>query len=264
MRKQPLVSVIMNCHNCKQFLKKSISSVLKQTYKNWELIFWDNNSTENIRKIISSFRDKRIKYYKSKKYSKLYKARNLAIKKAKGKYLSFLDADDWWLPSKLEKQINIFSKEPRVKLVYSNMISYFQKIKKKKYYAKNKLPSGFILNELIKNYQIGISSVIFNKSLMKKYKFNENYEIIGDLDFFIKISKKNIFKSIQEPLVYYRWHGKNFSHLKEIVHMKELNHWIKRNRKLIKPSLYSYNSINMILLKMYIKHYFKRFLLNPN
>ena len=62
MRKQPLVSVIMNCHNCKQFLKKSISSVLKQTYKNWELIFWDNNSTENIRKIISSFRDKRIKY----------------------------------------------------------------------------------------------------------------------------------------------------------------------------------------------------------
>ena len=262
MKKKPLVSVIMNCHNCKKFLKKSISSVIKQTYKNWEIIFWDNNSSDNIREIISSFKDIRIKYYKAKKYSKLYKARNLAIKKAKGKYLSFLDTDDWWVSSKLEKQINIFSKNPKVKLVYSNMFIYLQKNKKKKIFTQNKLPSGIILNELIKNYQIGIITVIFNRSLIKKYKFNESYEIIGDLDLFIRMSKKNIFQSIQKPLAYYRWHGKNLSNLKQVTYIKELNKWLKKNKRLIKINLYSYNSINMTLIKMYIKYYLRKFIVN--
>ena len=92
----PLVSVIMNCHNGENYLKKSVGSIINQNYKNWELIFWDNKSTDNSKKIIQKFRDKRIRYYHSNKFNTLYKSRNLAIKKTKGKYLCFLDVDDLW------------------------------------------------------------------------------------------------------------------------------------------------------------------------
>lgn len=67
MIKKPLVSIIMNCLNGQEFLEDALKSVLNQTYKNWELIFWDNKSTDNSEKILKSFKDKRIKYYFAKK-----------------------------------------------------------------------------------------------------------------------------------------------------------------------------------------------------
>ena len=65
----PLVSVIVNCHNGQKFLKKCIKSILSQTYKKIEIIFWDNLSTDDSKKIVKSFKDNRIKYFKSKKDS---------------------------------------------------------------------------------------------------------------------------------------------------------------------------------------------------
>ena len=102
----PLVSVIVNCHNGEKFLKKCIKSILSQTYKKIEIIFWDNLSTDNSKAIIKSFHDNKIKYFKSKKFTSLYSARNSAIKKAKGEFIGFLDTDDWWSPSKIQKQIS--------------------------------------------------------------------------------------------------------------------------------------------------------------
>ena len=87
--KLPLVSIIMNCHNGEKYLKESLRSIFNQKYKNWELIFWDNYSSDNSRKIIKKFKDKRIRYFYSKKFNSLYNSRNLAIGKAKGKYISF-------------------------------------------------------------------------------------------------------------------------------------------------------------------------------
>jgi len=111
MKNRPLVSIIMNCHNGEHFLKDSINSIINQSYKNWELIFWDNKSTDNSRKILKLYNDKRIKYYYSNRYNTLYKSRNLAIKKAKGKFISFLDTDDMWGREKLRKQVNFLKKK---------------------------------------------------------------------------------------------------------------------------------------------------------
>ena len=94
--KKPLVSIIMNCFNGEKFLKKSLQSVLVQTFKNWELIFFDNRSTDKSLKIVKNFNDKRIKIVKSKKNLKLYHARNEAIKISRGKFIAFIDCDDWW------------------------------------------------------------------------------------------------------------------------------------------------------------------------
>ena len=87
----PLVTVIMNCKNGKKFIKESVNSLLNQTYKNWELIFWDNASTDKSLEILKLFNDKRIFFFKNKKASTLGEARKKALKKAKGKFICILD-----------------------------------------------------------------------------------------------------------------------------------------------------------------------------
>lgn len=106
-----LVSIIMPCHNGEKFIKNSIESVINQTYKNWELIIINDNSTDSSVDIIQSFakKDSRIKMINnSTPVGKPYLPRNLGIAESKGVFIAFLDCDDIWLPTKLEKQIFYF------------------------------------------------------------------------------------------------------------------------------------------------------------
>ena len=101
---QKLVSVIINCHNSEKYLEETLKSVVTQTYKKWELIFYDNKSTDNSFKIFKSFKEKRFRYFKSKRFKKLGEARKDALLKARGDYIAFLDADDIWKKNKLNIQ----------------------------------------------------------------------------------------------------------------------------------------------------------------
>lgn len=102
-----LVSIIMPSYNTADFIADAIKSVQQQTYTNWELLIVDDCSKDNTDEIIKSFlSDNRIKYYKNKKNYGAAISRNFAIKKAKGKWIAFLDSDDIWLPDKLSKQIS--------------------------------------------------------------------------------------------------------------------------------------------------------------
>ena len=116
---EPLVSVIMNCKNSAEYLREAINSVYAQTYKNWEIIFWDNASTDNSAAIAKSY-DKRLRYFKSDEPVKLGKARNLAIAEAGGKYLAFLDCDDKWLQEKLKKETVMLEARSDIDFIYSN------------------------------------------------------------------------------------------------------------------------------------------------
>jgi len=255
----PLVSVIMNCHNGQDFLHDSIKSLLSQTYKNWELIFWDNLSTDNSEKILNEFPDKRIKYFKSDKFTNLYEARNLAIEKSLGNYVSFLDTDDLWVEDKLEKQIDFLEKNKEFKIVYSNY--YILEDKKNKKYLKHKksLPSGQITQKLLNNYSFGIVTAFLEKDIFKKFEFKKNYNIIGDFDFFIDLSQKFKIGSIQEPLALYRIHESNFSVKKINLYIQELSEWIKTNEKKFLSSGYSLKKQKSFLLKLKIKFFFMRF-----
>ena len=106
---EPLVSVIINCFNGAEFLKSAIDSVREQTYSNWEIIFWDNISTDNSANIIHEYKDSRIKYFYADKHTPLYSARNRAIEKSAGEFIAFLDVDDVWNKEKLSKQIPLFT-----------------------------------------------------------------------------------------------------------------------------------------------------------
>lgn len=250
-----LISIIVNCHNGEKYLKKSIQSVINQSYKNWELIFWDNKSSDNSKKVLLKFKNKKIKYFKSKRFTNLYEARNLAIQKARGEYISFLDTDDWWIEDKLKIQLNFARKFNNINFFFSNLYIYDQKKKKKNLYFKNYILSGKMTQHLLNNYKIGILSVLMKKKIFKENKFNTNYNIIGDFDFFVKLSIKENFMCINKPLAYYRVHENNYSK-KLKIHVNELNKWLSYNSLKYKRLKFSLNKIKIHCLKLKFKSLF--------
>ena len=253
MQNKYSVSIIMNCHNGEKYLKQSLKSVLNQTFKNWELIFWDNNSTDDSKKIFKSFKDKRLKYFKSSKFNTLYKSRNLAFKKCKGDFICFLDTDDWWSKNKLLSQVRLFKKNKNTSLVFSNYYFYYQKSKKKKIYTNNAFKRGHITKDLLKNYYIGILTVMLKKSLIQKKFFSSKYNIIGDFDLFIHLSLKNYFDFTQKPLAFYRVHNSNYHINKKREYIEEIDNWIKKNNKKFEKKNLSLKYLKIYKFKLKIK-----------
>ena len=147
-------------------------------------------------------------------------------------------------------------KESNCNITYSK---YFilNEINKKKYTNEiKKLPSGFITMYLLKNYTIGIGAILLNKKIFQKYKFDPNYNIIGDFDFFLKLSLRESFYSLQEPLMTYRYHPNNFSNNNYNIYINELKSWIKLNKSEFKK-ISNFNYLRMNILKLKIKKYLR-------
>ena len=231
MKKEHLVSIIMNCYNGEKYLDESLSSLLKQTYQNWELIFWDNISVDNSKKIFEKYKDKRFKYFIADKHSILYHARNLAIQKASGEYIAFLDTDDIWLEDKLDKQIKLFS-DDSVGLVYGNYWRYNESgfFKKKKLASKKPLPYGKITDTLLKEYSVGILTVVIKKKLIKNKKtiFDTNFDMLSDMDFILKFSKDHKFGCVQEPVAIYRQHENQLQNKNIDLQADQMSKWYEK------------------------------------
>lgn len=122
MKMDDLVSIIMPSYNTGIYIKETIESVISQTYKNWELIIVDDCSTDNTDEVVNPFlKDCRIQYIKNKINYGAAMSRNRALRKAKGKWIAFLDSDDLWMPMKLEKQIK-FMNQNGYHFSYTNYI----------------------------------------------------------------------------------------------------------------------------------------------
>ena len=249
--KKPLVSVIINCFNGEKYLREALDSVITQTYKNWEIIFWDNQSIDKSAEIFKSYKDSRLKYYcASSHISILYEARNYALKKANGDFIAFLDVDDWWLPNKLEKQIPLFN-DPDVGLVYGNLWRFFEKKNKKEIYRKKILPTGMILDELLHDYVIGSPTYVIRKKSLDglDYHFNKHFHIIGDFDLNLRLAAKWKVNCVQDPVATVRIHGQNVSLLNKNREIDELKVW--HNKMKIDPTFSQKKSgLNQISLKI--------------
>ena len=223
------VSVIVNFHNGEKYLKKCLDSIIKQNYKNIEIILWDNGSNDGSSNVIKIFKDDRIKYIFNKKKIPLYKARNKAIQSSNGELIAFLDSDDWWEKDYLSSREKIFS-NTEFDFFYSNSNFFYEKLNKFKIYKNYKLPEGNIFNNLSRDYFIIISGVIFRKGIFTKYGlFNESYNIIGDYEFLMKISQFCKAHSLNLPLLNYRVHDNNFSKLHSKMFYEEFKDWFDKN-----------------------------------
>jgi glycosyltransferase involved in cell wall biosynthesis len=224
----PLVTVVMNGFNGEAFLRQAIESVISQTWTNWEIVFWDNQSTDSSADIVKSYDDPRIYYHYAPKHTMLYEARNYAIEKAKGEFLAFLDVDDWWLPEKLEQQVALFA-DLEVSVVYGNFW-VFNEIKKKRWIAyDHSLPQGYILDRLLKNYHVGLLTLMVRRVALPTgvSPFDPRFHMIGDFDIVLRLAAIHKVACIQMPVAVYRIHGRNETATRRSKNIAELECWLK-------------------------------------
>ena len=170
----PLVNIIMTCHNGEKFIESAIKSLLNQTHKNWQLIFYNNSSNDKSLEIVESFQDDRIKCFTSNKLLNLGQIRRLAIDLCRGEYISFLDVDDYWNDHKLEKQVKKFKENQNFDLIYSNYYLVKKNIESKKIKILNR---GICPEKLIESYIDGNPltswlTVIVKAQCIKKLEYS--------------------------------------------------------------------------------------------
>ena len=248
----PLISVQINCHNGGQFLHKAISSVYLQTYKNWEIIFWDNASSDQSVKIARSF-DQKVKFFSNKEKKNLGEVRDLASRKAKGKYLTFLDCDDEWLPLKLEEQVKLFQSNSKLGLVYgvANIIN--EKDKDLGLSNIKKIPKGNVFEDLLKeNFIIFSSAMVEKKKFFNSGGFPKKFRDSTDYWTFLKIAQKFEIDALDEVCCKCRVHQNNLSNKQRIISVEESILTLKSflpNKSVEKNLKYHYVSLAIAFLK---------------
>jgi glycosyltransferase, family 2 len=196
------VSIIVPMYNAEKFIGKTIESVLAQTYQNWEMLIMNDVSTDNSLAIVSMYakKDERIKIVNTEKNVGVVKGRNFLIDLASGKYIAFLDADDYWHNEKLEKQIK-FMKEKNASISCTE----YTRVKENEEKINDVIIKEEIsYNDMLKNNYLGCLTVIYDankigKRYFKELEKNEDYvlwlEIVKDV---------NTIYGLKENLAYYR------------------------------------------------------------
>ena len=210
--KPKLVSVIIPNYNYARYLSKAIDSALNQTYSNLEVVVVTNGSTDNSLDVLKEYGNK-IKLVDQINLGQSG-ARNSGLQQAKGDYLAFLDADDYWHATKIEKQISYFNSN--VELVYCGISRFFE--------TENQLLSHglpqfrgdcsqyFVTRPGVSIVLSGESTAIFTRSLFEKVGvFDGELNSAAGWDFFRRCSKLTKFEFVPEPLTYYRVHDSNMS-----------------------------------------------------
>lgn len=158
----PAVSVIMNCFNSGRYLRQAIDSVYGQVYTDWEIVFWDNASTDDSARIARSY-DGKLRYFRSELTVPLGQARNWAIRQARGEYIAFLDCDDIWLPEKLGSQVRALSGDSAAALAYSNYYRLYPDGRKRLNFVR-KQPDGYVFDAFLYAYPVGLLTAMVRRS----------------------------------------------------------------------------------------------------
>ncbi len=196
-----LVSVIIPFYNEKFYFEECIQSVLDQSYKNIEIIIINDGSKSKYLQILENVKNKnldKIRLY-HKENGGVSSARNLGIQKAKGKYISFIDSDDIWLPNKIEHQINII-KTKNLKFIHG---AYFILDKNQKLIGKF-IPRDINLTNLLKSCDVGLSTVTISANIAKENLF-PNISTKEDYVCWLKIVKRlGYLQSDKQVVTFYR------------------------------------------------------------
>jgi len=259
------VSIIMPAYNAQKYIGQAIESVICQSYQDWELIIIDDCSVDGTSDIIEKYSaiDSRIVFIKNETNSgSPASARNIGMKQAHGRYIAFLDSDDWWESFKLQKQIDAM-KGGNYALCHTGGFFVYDGTGNMKPFVP-RCGSGQIFDELLTQYEIKTLSVVVDRLHLEKLElpfFDESIKIGEDYHLFMRLSSESDVLTLKEKLFYYRVHQSSITRTNPQmlwVGMEKFMDWLKQNN----GRLYeiSHNSLRFVRAK--IGYYKAKFFMN--
>jgi glycosyltransferase involved in cell wall biosynthesis len=208
----PLVSVIMNGHNVAPYVREAIDSVRAQTYRHWEIVFWDNCSSDDTAAIVRGYDEPRLRYFLAPTFTPLGQARNLAIREAQGEFIAFLDCDDIWLPEKLARQLPLFD-DPEVGLVYSDSVFFNARGDEKRAHGGIPPGHGRCFRQLLGRYFLPMETVVLRRRALEEQPgwFDPRFDMIGDADLFRRIARDWKIDGVADALARWRVHASSWT-----------------------------------------------------
>src|SRR5271165_6833911 len=221
----PLVCVIVNVLNGASTLREALDSVMVQTFTDWELIAWDDRSTDETAKIVAQYTDPRIRYFLSPEQTSLGKARDAAVRHARGEWVAFLDRDDLWMPRKLEMQMALA--DETTAMIYGRTVRFYPSGFERDYDQTHEftpLPEGDIFTQLFtKGCFVAMSSSVFRRSAIEEIGgIPEEVAIIPDYYLYVAVACRHPARAVQEVVCRYRMHSANTSKLSAIAMHQEV------------------------------------------
>jgi glycosyltransferase involved in cell wall biosynthesis len=256
LKSTPKVSIVIVAYNSEKHINCAIQSIIKQEYKNWELIIVNDCSNDFTKKIIRKYKSRKIKIINLKINIGAYKSTDLAFKKVTGKYVAILDSDDYSHPKRIISQVVELEKNPNVGLVLTkykcvDIKNKIVKIKKKESFIKeNNFSRIFPCMNLACN-----SSAMFRRKFIKELVFfNKDYFYSYDYHFYLQIFKISKIKFVNKFYTFYRIHSNQRTNTvkKKIIFKENLYNL----RWSIKNGLINRDNI-LIFFKNYFKNFFQ-------
>ena len=264
-----LVSVIVNCHNSEQFIEECIKSIINQSYKNFEIIIWDNKSDDSTETIVLqlSTHDTRIKYFRGESFVPLGAARNLAMQKCGGSWIAFLDSDDIWDHNYLSDQMSALAGKQKTAFGFGFVTEFVENSTTIENYGnEKKLTSNevSIFERLLKGNFVYFSSLVFSREALGFLDgFKEDFVQAEDYELLLRLSHD--FNGIQAGRVYYRLHQNNLSKSQTaemyLENLEILTKYLK-NRNAKVSFAYNLAKFTIFSLKTKRKHLFFKLLIS--
>ena len=216
----PRVSVIMNCLNSGgRDLEEALDSLAAQTFTDFEVIFWDNGSTDNSPLMAQGHAGLRgrLRYFRGTKTVPLGAARNLAIREARGDLIAFLDCDDLWRPEKLARQVPLFD-DPEVGLVCTDTEIFDGRRILQRVFANSAPGRGQVFGDLLRRQWISMSSAVLRRAALDAVAdtgggqpqwFDESLNVCEEADVFYRVAHDWKLDYVDAPLTIWRVHGGN-------------------------------------------------------
>ena len=201
----PKITVFMPVYNTEKYLRESIDSILKQTYKNFEFLIIDDGSTDSCVDIIKSYKDNRIVFFRNEENKGLSYTRNRGIYLATGEFIAFMDSDDICKIDRLAVQVKFLEENPEYQIVASNA----DKLINKKLYVNKNINKKVVNGNIKLMFCCGIlnGSVMIKKDFIIKnqIKYKEECFVAEDCQFFIDCTEKGgKIAILPQSLVIYR------------------------------------------------------------
>ena len=194
----------MNCYNGEKYLREAMDSVFAQTFQDWEIIFWDNNSSDSTPQIAKSYGDAKVKYFRSQTLINLGEARRNAVNNSQGEWVTFIDCDDIWYPEKLIVQITALE-DTNYCFAYAGI----QEITSEGIPIRTVVPkyaSGNVIEKLLYQFDVNMVTPIIRRSFLMDHKINFEPEITASEEYnlFIRLAAKGDVLVQKEILGCYR------------------------------------------------------------